>query len=413
LESKTYSQSAQTKTRTLSYIHYVTLCGFLGWVFIYTDRMTFAPLFIPISQSLGLQLTEAGFILTMYMVGYVGMQIPFSLLSDRIGLKVILVPTYYISGLSTLLIGALGAFNLINYLSLLLLALLLGFSAAAFMPQMTALGNYNFPQSNRAFYNSLVMIGSPVGLIVALVSAGPLYAATGQWSLPLIVLGALTMVVATLFLIGLRDIQPNRTVKQSINYSQAIKNRNLLLLYLLGFCLYYGNWVLISWGPSFFQLNRGLPISYSGPITALYALLSIPAGLAFSRLSDRWARRKLFFNLCLPLGGALLFLAAYVSTVPQIAIALALYGVVGAMALNPIIVAWANDFVASSKGAIPRATVMGILNFSMMMSALLAPVVTPAVGALTGSLQWGFFIGVGMTAIGFTISLLIKDMIAG
>lgn len=95
-----------------------------------------------------------------------------------------------------LLIGGLGALGLINYISLLLLALLPGPSAAAFMPQMTALSNYNFPQSHRAFYNSLVMIGSPVGLMAALVSAGPLYAATGQWSLPLIALGALTLRVS-------------------------------------------------------------------------------------------------------------------------------------------------------------------------------------------------------------------------
>ena len=371
--------------------------------------MTFAPLFVPISKSLGLDLTEAGFILSIYMVGYVGMQIPFSLLSDKIGPKTILVPLYFISGLSTLLIGIVGAMGAIDYASLLLLALLLGLSAAAFMPQMTALANYSFPQSRRAFYNSLVQVGIPVGLMAALVSAGPIYAATGQWSLPLIVLGALTLLVATMFLVGLQDIKPKREANYQMSYRLAFKHKNLILLYLLGFCVYYGNWVLITWGPSFFQLNRGLPLAYSGPLTALYALLSIPAGLAFSRLSDRWASRKPFFYLFMPLEALLLFLAAHVSTIIQIAAVLALYGVVGALTLNPIIAAWANDFVAAGKGTIPRATVMGVLNFSMMMSALLAPVVTPAVGALMGSLQWGFFIGVGVTLVGFLLSLFIED----
>src|SRR5512146_1440414 len=129
------------KSETLNYLRYVTLCGFLGWVFIYADRMTFAPLFVPISRSLNLSLTEAGFILSVYMLGYVGMQIPFSMVSDRAGLKRILVPLYYISGISTLLIGVLGAVGMINYTSLLGLALALGLSAAAFMPQMTALAN--------------------------------------------------------------------------------------------------------------------------------------------------------------------------------------------------------------------------------------------------------------------------------
>ena len=393
------------------YLRYVTTCGFLGWVFIYADRMTFAPLFVPISQSLNLSLTEAGLILSIYMVGYVGMQIPFSVVSDRVGLKVILVPLYYISGLSTLLIGGLGVLGMVDYRSLLVLALLLGFSAAAFMPQMTALANFSFPQGQRAYYNSLVQVGIPVGLIIALVSAGPLFAVTGQWSLPLIALGAGTLVVATLFLVGLRDLRPAKVAQHGVHYRLAFANRNLILLYVLGFCVYYGNWVLISWGPSFFHLDRGLPLTYSGPMTALYAVLSIPAGLIFSKLSDRWRCRKPLVNLSMPLAALLLFMAAYVTSLPEISVVLALYGVVGALTLNPILSAWANDFVAASGGMIPRATVMGVLNFSMMMSALLAPAITPIIGAATGNLQWGFYLGVIVTLIGFVVSLFIEESV--
>ena len=394
---------------TPGYVRFVTLCGFLGWVFIYADRMTFAPLFVPISKALGLSLTEAGFILSSYMIGYVGMQIPFSLLSDRTGLKRILVPLYYISGLSTLLIGVLGALGMISYLSLLVLALLLGLSAAAFMPQMTALANYNFPQTGRAFYNSLLQVGIPVGLITALISAGPLYAFTGLWSLPLIALGVLTLAVGTMFLVGLRDVKPARAAGELPRYGLAFRNRNLVLLYVVGFCVYYGNWVLITWGPSFFQLSRDLPLTYAGPLTAIYALLAIPAGVGFSRLSDRLGRRKPLVNLAMPLGAVLLFLAAYVTDLYQIALVLALYGVVGALTLNPLLVAWTNDFIAAGKGTIPRATVMGVLNFSMMMSALLAPVVTPAIGSLTGNLQWGFYLGVAVTAVGAVVSLFVEE----
>ncbi|HEX9016414.1 MAG TPA: MFS transporter [Chloroflexota bacterium] len=396
-------------TAPAGYVRFVTLCGFLGWVFIYADRMTFAPLFVPISRSLGLSLTEAGFVLSVYMLGYVAMQIPFSLISDRAGLKRVLVPLYYISGLSTLLIGVLGAAGRIDYGSLLGLALVLGFSAAAFMPQMTALANYNFPPERRAFYTSLLQVGIPVGLIVALVSAGPVYQATGLWSLPLIVLGILTLAVGTMFLLGLRDIRTVHVAQQPVRFRLAFADRNLVLLYIVGFCVYYGNWVLISWGPSFFLLDRNLPLAYSGPLTALYAVLAIPAGIGFSRLSDRWGRRKPLVCVLMPIGALLLFLAAYVSGVVQIAIVLAIYGVAGALTLNPLLTAWTNDIVAAGEGAIPRATVMGVMNFSMMLSALLAPSVTPAIGAATGNLQWGFYLGVAAALAGSAVSLFIAD----
>ena len=72
LEAKPHLESGQATARIghLRSLRYVAV----SWLFI-TRPYDLCPLFIPISQSLGLQL-PGGFISTIYMVGYVGMQIP-------------------------------------------------------------------------------------------------------------------------------------------------------------------------------------------------------------------------------------------------------------------------------------------------------------------------------------------------
>ena len=47
-----------------------------------------------------------------------------------------------------------------------------------------------------------------------------------------------------------------------------------------------------------------LALAASGPLTAIYALLSIPSAIYFSRLSDRWQRRKPLVNAFMPLAGS-------------------------------------------------------------------------------------------------------------
>jgi len=64
-----------------------------------------------------------------------------------------------------------------------------------------------------------------------------------------------------------------------------LKNRNLLLTFILCFCSLYGFFVVLTWLPQFLQVERGFEGTSVGFISSLVPWASIPGALIFARLS--------------------------------------------------------------------------------------------------------------------------------
>jgi len=235
-----------------------------------------------------------------------------------------------------------------------------------------------------------------LGLALGLASAGPIYNYFQDWKMPFFVLAVPTILMAFVYQIVLKDIRPPKGEK--VPFSAILKDKNLMLINCAIFCSLYGFWTVVTWGPTFFQTERGLGLTVSGLYTAIVAVAAIPAALTIGRSSDRYGRKKLSLIL-LPLAAACVFATGYVTSLTALVAALICYGLVGKLTWDPIAVSWVGDHVSATK---PQAmgTAVALFNFSGMLSSIVAPIISGWLKDITGSLQTSFYLGGAIVLLG-------------
>lgn len=381
----------------MAYVYRVLALFCLGWTVVYADRTVLYPMLPVVGREFRLSGAETGAISSAYFLFYTTAQLLSGMLGDRFGLKRVLVLFSFVSALGIAAIGSLA----MSYFTLIIFTALHGAGAGGYYPLAYSLTIYTVPRWMRGLSSAIIGCGMSIGLASGLALAGPLYHAAGNWRFPFLVLAVPTFLVAASYLWLIRDIRPSHPSSPSV--LAVLKDRDLLCLNAAGFCSLYGYWVILIWGPTFLQTERGLGLTTSGLFTGLIAIAAIPASLTAGRLSDRVGRKRLTLFL-FPLAAASIFALAYVQTKAGLILVLLSYGLFGKLAWEPVAIAWVGDRVSATK---PQAmgTAIGVFSFVSVLSAVVAPVITGWIKDLTGSLVGGFYIGALIALCGFFFSL--------
>lgn len=84
---------------------------------------------------------------------------------------------------------------------------------------------------------------------------------------------------------------------------------------------------------------------------------------------------------------------------------LLLYGFLGKMAVDPVLI----SFISDNADKKDLATTLGMFNFFGMSSSIVAPAFTGFIIDKTGSGELGFYIGAGLLLIGTTIFVFVNN----
>ena len=351
-----------------------------GWAVLYADRTVLYPLLTVIAREFGLSGTQTGLITGTYFTLYVVTLLVSGLLAERFGLKRVLVFSSCVSA-----VGVVGfGFAAVNYLALLVVASLHGAGAGPYYTMAYSIMIHTVPDRLRGLTSGLINAGMSLGLAAGLALAGPVYQATGSWRVPFLILAVPTILVAVLYQGTVREIRV--PLKRSIPLWALLRDPTLLCMNLAAFCALYGWWVILSWGPVFFQTERGLSLTMSGLYTLVIAITAIPSGLLLGRLSDSIGRKRIILGM-LPLMA---------------------YGVVGKLAWDPLGIAWLGDYMAQNRPEAVGAAV-ALFSFTSVLSAVVGPPLTGWIKDLTGSLAGGFYLAGGLALVGFVLSLKPAD----
>ena len=368
-----------------------------GWAVIYADRTALYPLLTVIAGEFGLSGVQTGLITAAYFTLYVSVQLASGILAERFGLKRMLV---LFSMLSAAGVAGFGV-AAVNYPALLLVAALHGAGAGAYYTVAYSITIHTVPDTLRGISSAVINGGMSLGLAAGLALAGPVYHATGSWRVPFLILALPTLLVAALYQGMLREVRLG--ARRSIPLGSMLRDPALLRMNLSGFCVLYGWWVLLSWGPVFFQTERGVSLTMSGLYTLTIAVTAIPSGLAMWRLSDRIGRKRIILTL-LPL------MAVSLAAVPQVhsrrgmLLALLAYGLVVKLAWDPLGIAWLGDHMSRTHPEALSAAV-ALFSFTSVLSAVVGPPVTGWIQDLTGSLAGGFYLAGALALVAFCLSL--------
>ncbi len=399
------------------------------WILVllnFVDRATLSVAMPFIAEELELSPEMQGVLLGSFFWTYLLFQIPGGWLLDKFGPRRIVGGAGVVWGFFQLIAGfaTSGLFLTFTRLGL-------GASEAPVFPAGAKLNANWLPAKERArgatFVDAAGPFGSAVGGLIVAVMIGVF----GGWRMAFIVTGAVTIIVAVLFFLYLRDTPgQHRGVNEAelahIRSDEAsvdtvsgplpraldyVRSRSFwgLMFGRLGWATVW--WGIISWTPSYLSSALGFDLAGLGWGTFLVYGMGVLGQLVAGFTADRWRQATPRFNLVMKtifgvsgLGTALAIFSLPGTTDGATALALLSTAV---FFINFGGLYWAIPAWLAPKKQV--GTVGGVMNVASSGGGALAPIVMGfAIGASGGSYS-GSFIFLGVCATVYLLGSLLID----
>lgn len=290
-----------------------------------------------------------------------------------------------------------------------------GVGCGSFYGSAYSLTSQNIPAEKKSFSTAIVNSGSAIGSGLGMILSSYLVVQLGlPWQIMMYISMVMTVIMLFAFSLIIRnnkdDVafnnQPDESLEEKAEESISLKtlfSPSMLFTYVLYFATCYAYYITVTWLPNYLGTERGFEGAAIGFSSSLVAFASIPGALFFSRLADKYIHRKVSFIVILELlAAAMLFITVQSSTSTYLMIALIMYGFLGKLAVEPIIISWLGE----NAPQVGIGTTLGVFNFFGMMSSVIAPTLTGSISDATGSKVMGFYIAVVLLVIGSILFLI-------
>lgn len=406
LEQGKGSAETETKARWPYWYTVVTLL-FLGWIFMYADRTILNPVMTTLQAQWGLSKSELGLMNSWFFLSYALLQIPAGLLGDHIGRKLVLVPGFLIFAAASALTGLSKTFG-----TFMTARVGTGFGEGTYYGPSFALSSEAIPPKYRSIGSAVINSGQAFGISLGLIiSSWLVFDLNLGWHMPFLIMSVPTLVVGLLIAFFVKEKRATKVdaaqataATPKVSIGSLLRNKNLVIVYIMVFCSLYGFFVVLTWLPYYLQTSRGMAGSQVGIIASLVPWASIPGALFVGWLSDRLGRRKPLVFVLVPVACLALIATVYVQSYSLLILALIIYGLTGKLALDPVLVA----SVADNAPAGSYSTAYGLYNFIGMSSSILAPYITGWLADRTNSIGSGFYLSAALLLVGL-VAFLFAD----
>lgn len=388
-----------------------TFC--LGWVVIWIYRSMLSPIYSEIQGTVGQHSNTAlGLIASCYFFGYTSLQIPSGFLVDRFGQKKVLIPGF--------LLFAIGAFSIAMSRSLNTIyigSVCAGIGCGTYYGAAFSLTAEHVPPEKKGIATAIVNSGSALGLILGMTGSSFIVKTLHlPWQTMVTISGSLIVLLVIWFAIAIKDrgrhldIQKERIGKTEDSGSESgseekasLLSLNMISCYILYFSTCYAYYLIVTWLPKFLESERGITGGMIGLVVSMISVTAVPGALFIAGLSDKLRGKKALIIVSLELSAfVLVALSMSMPNALSLTIILLLYGFLGKMAVDPVLISYVSDR-ANKKN---MATTLGLFNFFGMSSSIIAPAVTGFIIDKTGSGTAGFYIGALLLILGTILFLI-------
>jgi MFS transporter, ACS family, glucarate transporter len=177
----------------------LVLCTFLLTVLLYVDRACISAAKEEITTELGFSLTQFGWIMAIFTLGYALFQTPSGKLADKFGPRMMIGSIVTIWSFLTALTGTAW-----NYVSMLLIRLFFGAGEAGAFPALSKVVFNWFPVKERGIVQGINFSGSRLGAAFALPLVAWMITAIG-WRVSFLVFGAFGLLYALFWALLFRN----------------------------------------------------------------------------------------------------------------------------------------------------------------------------------------------------------------
>ncbi|VVD64742.1 major facilitator transporter [Pandoraea horticolens] len=308
---------------------------FLCYVLNFIDRVNIGFAKLQFLQDLGLSEAVFGAATGIFFISYAAFELPSNLLLARIGASKTLLRIMVLWGACTVAqMFVTGAW------SLYFLRFLLGAAEAGFFPGLILYLSYWFPDHMRARINSVLMLAVPV----AGMTGGPLsglimsqmheYLGLRGWQWLFLIEGTPAILLGLLapFMLSdgpgkarwltdadravlerdLRATQSKAVIGHSgIGLMEILRNRRILGLAAVYFCIYVGMVAVTFWAPTILKSSGVTSVATIGWLSGLISVCTMIGNLAIAYSSDRRMERRWHIAACMLATAVSLFLLRF------------------------------------------------------------------------------------------------------
>jgi MFS transporter, ACS family, glucarate transporter len=208
------------KQKTLIPVRFILIfCTFLLTVLLYVDRACISAAKEEITTEMGFTLTQFGWIMAIFTLGYALFQTPSGKLADRYGPRLVIGSIVTIWSLLTALTGLAW-----NYVSMLLIRLFFGAGEAGSFPALSKVVFNWFPVKERGIVQGINFSGSRLGAAFALPLVAWMITAIG-WRVSFLVFGAFGLMYALLWALLFRNKPEESTILGLREKNYILANR--------------------------------------------------------------------------------------------------------------------------------------------------------------------------------------------
>lgn len=385
-----------------------TFC--LGWTIIWIYRAMLSPIYSEIQGTIGHQTNAAmGIIASCYFFGYTALQIPSGFLVDKFGQKKVLIPGFIIFAFGALCI-ALSK----NISSIYIGSVCAGIGCGTYYGAAFSLTTQHVPVEKKGFSTAIVNSGSALGLILGMTGSSYIVKMLKMpWQTMVFISAALIFLLVIWFIFAIKNtdhVRPQQQAKVSniesdthASHKNSLFGLNMISCYILYFCTCYAYYMIVTWLPKFLQSERGITGGLVGIIVSMISVTAVPGALFFAHMSDKKRNKKSYIIIGLECAAfVLVAVSMFAPSTTILAIILLLYGFLGKMAVDPVLISYISDKADKTN----LATTLGMFNFFGMASSIVAPVVTGVIMDKTGSGVIGFYLGAILLIIGVVLFVL-------
>ncbi|WP_319409433.1 MFS transporter [uncultured Desulfosarcina sp.] len=346
----------------------------------------------PRSVGLGLSLVELGAIWGMMPLANAICCIPMGIGADRYGVR-------WVVGMGILLVAAAGAFRgtADSFNQLLIWMFVFGIGYSSIGPNLPKLVRMWFPSKELGLANGVVMGSYGLGAGLAITFGGSLISpALGGWRNTLYVLGGLSLTIAVVWLIVVRDRKPDKPAAETENavpstmfhsISVAIKSRDVWLLAAVMFISQGGYIGAIGYLPLYLA-GKGMTQATANGYVSILLYVFVAGSLIVPMISDRLGNRKWIFLISFSINAIAVMATAFL-TGPLLAAAFAIWG----LSTGAVIICFVVPLEHPSLGPSLAGAINGILLASVFTGGFISPIVgnliAEKMGGATAIVCWG------------------------
>ena len=389
-------------------------------VLLYIDRACISAAKEEISSDLNFDLTDFGWVMAMFTLGYALFQTPAGKWADRKGPRSVIATIVTLWSVLTALTGAAW-----NYLSMLIIRFLFGAGEAGAFPSLAKVVYNWFPVKERGIVQGINFSGSRIGAAFALPLVAIIIGSVG-WRLSFVIFGGIGLVFALLWRTLFRNTPeesgaiseeekayilenregPSKAGKAELSFGSILASRNMWLAMLQYMASNFTFYFTLTWMYPYLKDRFAL----GGVEAGLYAMIPLFAGAAGNWVSGLWVdrlykKRNVLISRRLPamtgfvLAAFGMLMMANIDS-PHLAIIFLAVAIFGAdMTLSP---SWAFCIDIGKENA---GAVSGTMNMAGNLGAFVTIIAFPYLYEWTGSFQPFFYVCMALSAIAIVLWL--------